>query len=221
MLLLLLLASRAVAAAAALNVVLAGGTGPIGRGVAGELSRRGHDVTVLTRNAFLASSPARVTEQFGWLGRRFLEENPGVTLRDWDGGDLLDIVGKDWLGWQDDVLPDADAVVHLVGGFTDQRVAACERLVRECVAAAKTRTSSGADDAILHVTVNPLDDELPAFSPGMADLKRRRIETCEDIVKTNCANWDCLRIEAFRPQQGIDRIVAALEDRLSCDTAAE
>ena len=36
-------------------------------------------------------------------------------LRDWDGLDLLDIVEQDWVGWQEDALPNAQVVVHLTG----------------------------------------------------------------------------------------------------------
>ena len=50
-----------------------------------------------------------------------------MALRDWDGGDPLDIVGADWIGWQDDALKVADVVVKLVGGYTEQRVLATER----------------------------------------------------------------------------------------------
>ena len=83
----------------ALNVVIAGGSGNIGRKIIPMLSN--HDITVLSRNSFLASAPARVTEVFGYLGESFLKKNQHLKLRDWDGGDLLDIVGKDWVGWQD------------------------------------------------------------------------------------------------------------------------
>jgi len=187
----------------ALNVVLAGGTGPVGASLGSRLDAKDHDVTVLTRNAFLAATPARVTEQFGWLGEGYLRHHPNIRLRDWDGGDLLDIVGKDWIGWQDDALPGADVVIHLVGGFTEQRVMACERLVRECLAVKNS-------DA-LHVTVSPTDEDLPAFSPGLSSVKKQRIETCEDMVKTNCPNSECIRIEAFRLEQGTDDIMAVLD----------
>ncbi len=91
----------------ALNIVIAGGTGPVGRLLASTLHNQNdsqHQITILTRNSFLASSPSRVSGDFGWLGRAFLEEHESVRLRDWDGGDLLDIVGCDFLGWQEDAL---------------------------------------------------------------------------------------------------------------------
>lgn len=72
-----------------LNIVIAGGTGNVGKKLIPMLYD--HDVRVLTRNSFLASAPNRVTEAFGYLGKKFLEKNPHVKLRDWDGGDLLDI----------------------------------------------------------------------------------------------------------------------------------
>lgn len=80
MLILVLVATTGVGA---LNVVLAGGTGPVGRALAPRLKE--HHVTVLARNAFLAAAPNRVTEQFGYFGKALLERNPHVALRDWDG----------------------------------------------------------------------------------------------------------------------------------------
>ena len=71
----------------ALNVVLAGGSGPLGKQLASCLID--HDVTILCRNAFLAAAPNRVTHNFGYVGTPFLQKNPHVRLRDWDGGDLL------------------------------------------------------------------------------------------------------------------------------------
>lgn len=146
--------------AQSLNVVIAGGTGNIGKVLLPQLSH--HDVTVLTRNAFLASTPNRVTEEFGWLGQRFLDKNPHVTLRDWDGGDLLEIVGSDFIGWGDDALKEADIIIHSVGGFTAQRTMAAERLVQEAL-----RLKSQA----LHITVSPREEEIPLLSPGMLTLK--------------------------------------------------
>ena len=67
----------------ALNVVIAGGTGKIGQLVASKLSD--HKVTILSRNAYLARAPNRVTEAFGWVGKTYLERYPHISLRDWDG----------------------------------------------------------------------------------------------------------------------------------------
>jgi hypothetical protein len=189
------------ASASSLNAVLAGGSGPIGMGVAARL-KHGHAVTILTRNAFLAAAPNRVTEQFGWVGASFLNKFPHVQLRDWDGGDLLDIVGCDWLGWQDDTLAPANVVVHLVGGYTDQRVMACERLVRE---------SCRVNPEAWHITVNPLDEDLSVISPGARSLKMSRIERCEAVVKENCRNSLCLRIPCYRIEDSCNEIVAAIE----------
>jgi hypothetical protein len=184
----------------ALNVILAGGTGPVGQGVASKLGN--HDVTILTRNAFLAATPNRVTEQFGWVGERFLSRFLHVRLRDWDGGDLLDIVGNQWIGWQDDTLAKADVVVHLVGGFTEQRVMACERLVRE---------SLSVNRDALHITVCPSEKDLELISPGMPTMKKARVHKCEEMVKTNMPNSACLRLEANRLEQGCDGIVKEIE----------
>ena len=185
----------------ALQVVLAGGTGPVGKAVAARCDGS-HKVTILTRNAFLAAAPIRVTETFGWVGEAFLKKHRNVRLRDWDGGDLLDIVGQDWLGWQEDALKGADVVVHLVGGFTEQRVMASERLVRESLA---------WNPSALHVTVGPTVKDLGILSTGAVKLKNERLTKCEDMVRTNCRNHVCLRIEANRVEQECESIVAVIE----------
>ena len=164
----------------ALNIVIPGGTGKIGQRVAATLGSQGHSVKILCRNAFLASAPARVSSDFGWVGKAFLKANPRVTLRDWDGGDLLDIVGQDWLGWQDDALAGADAVINLVGGFTEQRVMACERIVRE---------SLSVNPTAMQITLSPIDDDLSM------KLKKDRVELCEKMVTENCMKSACLRVE--------------------------
>lgn len=163
----------------------------------------GDDVVILTRNSFLAGTPNRVTEQFGWVGSRFLNQNPHVSLRDWDGGDLTDIVGQDWLGWQDDALAQADVVVHLVGGFTEQRVMACERLVRE---------AHRINSDVLHITVNPLEEEIGALSPSATSSKSSRILKCEEMVKENCSNSSCLRLECYRLEKGCRKIKQVIDD---------
>ena len=69
--------------AAPLNIVVAGGTGPLSKLLLPSLSS--HAVTVLCRNAFLASAPSRASGDFGHLGAPFLARNAHVALRDWDG----------------------------------------------------------------------------------------------------------------------------------------
>ncbi len=184
-----------------LQIAVAGGTGKIGRLLLPKLVD--HDVTVLTRNSFLASAPNRVTEVFGYLGAGFLNKNQHVTLRDWDGGDLLDIVGKDFIGWQEDALKKADVIVHLVGGFTEQREMATERLVRESL-----RLNRGA---ATHITVNPKTEEIGAVSPGMLTLKTKRIEKCESMVQDNCPNTLCLRIEAYKMEAASQEIFETIQ----------
>lgn len=197
------IAASLLATTEALNIVLAGGTGEIGRLLAPKL--REHDVTVLTRNAFLAASPARVTEQFGWLGKSFLDKNRHVKLRDWDGGDLLDIVGCDWMGWQDDALAKADLVIHLVGGYTEQRTMACERLVRE---------SYRVNPKAWQVTVSPSEDDMGSVFPLVpASVKRQRVEACESMVEANCANTMCLRIEGYRVEESAQAIADAIAEK--------
>jgi hypothetical protein len=190
----------------AFNIVLAGGTGELGRALSSSLVNDGQEVTILCRNAFLASSPSRVSSDFGWLGKLFLEKHPSIKLRDWDGGDLLDIVGQDWIGWQEDTLARADAVVNLVGGFTQQREMATERLVRE---------SLRVNPNVLQVTVGPTDDDLGMFAPVVAKpLKTARLQKCEDLVKMNCVNFECVRLEANRIEEGCEKIKQVIYNRL-------
>ena len=186
--------------ASALNVVIAGGTGTVGRALIPKLDD--HDVTVLTRNAFLASAPTRVTEVFGYLGETFLKRHPNVRIRDWDGGDLTDIVGQDWLGWQEDALKPADVLVYLVGGYTEQRTMATERLVRESL-----RMNSN----VKHVTVNPVEEDIPVLTPGMPTMKSKRIKDCEDMVKLNCLKSECLRLEVYKMDEMIEAICKAVD----------
>jgi hypothetical protein len=101
-------------------------------------------------------------------------------------------------------LKEADVVVHLVGGFTEQRVMACERLVRE---------SWAINKEALHVTVNPTPEDMAAVSPLCAlSLKQKRADACESIVKGNCLHSKCLRVEAFRVPQLCDEIVQVIEE---------
>ena len=184
----------------AFTVVLAGGTGPIGQAVATKLEDA--DVVMLTRNSFLASAPNRVTNEFGFVGANYLRKNPHVSMRDWDGGDLLDIVGRDWVGWQEDTLKKANVVVHLVGGFTEQRTMACERLVRE---------SFQWNKNALQVTVSPSDESLGAVAPSVAkSFKTKRIQQCEDMVQANCLYSECLRIDAYQLEKSSDEIVKVI-----------
>lgn len=185
--------------ASALNVVVPGGTGKLGRLLLPKL--QDHDVTVLTRNAFLAAAPSRVTEVFGYLGKSFLAKHSHVRLRDWDGGDLLDIVGQDFLGWQEDALQKADVLVHLVGGYTQQREMATERLVRE---------SLRVNPQVLHVTVNLKQEDIPSVTPGMVTAKIKRIQDCENMVRDNCLNSVCLRLEAYRDEEACQEICNAI-----------
>jgi hypothetical protein len=182
-----------------LNVVIAGGTGKLGKLVATKLI--GDKVTILCRNSFLAAAPNKVTEAFGWVGASFLERNPHVKLRDWDGGDLLDIVGQDWVGWQDDALAEADVVVNLCGGYTKQRNMATERIVRE---------SLRVNPRALQLTVSPMVEDLKVLTPGMVTMKTKRLQECEDMVQKNCINSKCLRLEAYNMPGNCQQIIDAI-----------
>jgi len=181
-----------------LNIVIPGGTGPMGRLLSSTMhTKKGHKITILTRNAFLASAPNRVSGAFGWLGRPFLDFNPSVKLRDWDGGDLLDIVGCDWMGWQEDSLKGADVVVNLVGGYTEQRVMACERIARE---------SLTVNPTVKHVLVTLTDEDL-----GMK-LKIDTARKCEEMMTENFTGAHCLRVESNDLQGACDQIVKILDE---------
>lgn len=185
----------------ALNIVMPGGSGPLGKTLASKLPN--HEITILCRNAFLAAAPNRVSEDFGWVGRQFLQTFPHVTLRDWDGGDLLDIVGQDWIGWQEDTLAKADIVVNLVGGYTEQRTMATERIVRESL-----RVNKNA----LQITVGPTEQDLPAISPGAAQMKKDRLKHCENLVSQNLPNVACLRLDGFRLEDSCEKIKKVIDD---------
>mmetsp|Transcript_22185 Transcript_22185/g.32832 ORF Transcript_22185/g.32832 Transcript_22185/m.32832 type:complete len:203 (+) Transcript_22185:116-724(+) len=184
--------------AQSLNIVIAGGTGKVGRLLSSTLhsQEKQHDITILCRNSFLASAPAKVSGDFGWLGEGFLEKHDSVQLRDWDGGDLLDIVGCDWQGWQDDALPKADVVVNLVGGYTEQRTMACERIVRESL-----RLNPSAKQVLLS-----MDDEDLKIS-----LKTNRAKACEDMLSSNCQDVVCLRAQMYDVKGACKQIMDVID----------
>lgn len=177
----------------ALNIVVAGGTGSIGRQLSERLTQ--HNVAILCRNSFLASTPARVSTDYGWLGESFLNNNAHINLRDWDAGDMLDIVGCDFLGWQEDVLVGADVVVNLVGGFTEQRTMAAERLIRE---------SLRLNPKALQICVSPVDEEIDI------KIKRDRVKKIEDMYKGNCGKYSCIRLEYNKIISSCDVIADAI-----------
>lgn len=193
-----LIAICAISTVSSLNVVIAGGTGKVGRLLSSTLQNqnKGHEITVLCRNAFLASAPNRVSEQFGWLGEGFLSKHDSVQLRDWDGGDLLDIVGCDWMGWSDETLPKADVIVNLVGGYTEQRTMACERLVRE---------SYRLNKSAKHILLSMTDEDL------QTTLKKNRAKECEDMLTANCNDVACLRAEMYDVKGGNAQIMNILD----------
>jgi hypothetical protein len=155
-----------------------------------------HSISILSRNKFLASAPSKVSEAFGWLGESFLEANENVRIRDWDGGDLLDIVGCDWMGWQEDVLKQADVVVNMVGGYTEQRSMACERIVRESLS-----VNPGAKQIIVSMSDKDLQTK----------LKIDRAKLCEDMLLTNCPGSHCIRAEMYDVDGACEQIMGVIE----------
>lgn len=79
---------------------------------------------------------------------------------------------------------------------------ATERLVRESIRINRN---------LLHVTVNPIEQDIPLLSPGMVTVKTKRIKECEDLVKMNCLNTKCLRLEIYKLEETMDMICAAIQ----------
>ncbi|GMH60962.1 hypothetical protein TrLO_g13653 [Triparma laevis f. longispina] len=166
-----------------LNIVVAGGTGRLGRVLISSLleSSSGkveNSVTCLSRNTFLASAPNRVSVDFGFLGKRFVSKyTNNLVMRDWDGGDLLDIVGQDWVGWEE-CLEKCDVVVNLVGGFTVQREQAQQRLTDAI------RNSEKKNNRVIkQIIVAPDTTEtIKTLSPVAISLKEKRLAKCEEIA---------------------------------------
>mmetsp|Transcript_23318 Transcript_23318/g.43819 ORF Transcript_23318/g.43819 Transcript_23318/m.43819 type:complete len:230 (+) Transcript_23318:181-870(+) len=183
----------------ALNIVVAGGTGRLGRVLISSLlsplpsGKVENYVTVLSRNCFLASAPNRVSADFGFLGQKFVDKYANnMAMRDWDGGDLLDIVGKDWVGWEE-VLEKADVVVNLCGGFTVQREQAQQRL-SDAIRSTETRNNR----VIKQIIIAPTDEVIPTLSPVAISAKVKRLEKCEDIANAG-KDVSCLRVGLVVP----------------------
>ena len=66
----------------------------------------------------------------------------------------------------------------------------------------------------LQITVGPKDDELEMISPGAYTTKVARLKQCEDLVSFNCANFECLRLEANRVEEECERIKELIYDQL-------
>ena len=119
-------------------------------------------------------------------------------------GFLIDIVGKDWLGWQEDALKNADVVIHLVGDYTQQREMAVERLVRE---------SLRVNPEAFHIVVLPREEDISILTPGLFTLKKNRLDNCAKLVEENLKNTVCLRVEANRVEDMCEIIKRTVEDR--------
>ena len=87
-------------------------------------------------------------------------------------------------------------MIHLVGGFTDQRTKACERIVRE---------SARVNPTVKIVMMTPLEKDLPM------KLKSERAKTCEKILNDNCKDAVCLRSEMNDVAGACEKILAVIE----------
>lgn len=127
--LLLLLLLLPLSVVTSLSYVGVGATGALGRKWIDSVSSSGSDVLVLARNGFLASAPGRVSHDFGYLGPKLMRKSK-CKVRDWDGGDMLDITGSTWVGWQGDVESyGCDVAVCLTGCLYEARIMAVDRMV--------------------------------------------------------------------------------------------
>eukprot|EP00957_Ditylum_brightwellii_P180103 13719183-Ditylum_brightwellii.AAC.1 len=67
------------------------------------------------------------------------------------------------MGWQQDTLPKADIILNLVGGgYTEQRVMATERLVRESLSFAPTD--------VAFITVSPTEEDIKALCEQICEV---------------------------------------------------
>jgi len=80
---------------------------------------------------------------------------------------------------------------------------ACERLVRE---------SLRVNPRALHITVNPTDELLSFISPGIPTIKKQRIEQCEAMVRENCSNHVCLRVDERKVEAVCEAIANAVQE---------
>jgi len=164
--------------AAALKLVFAGGTGGVGSALAERCAKQGHTVTILCRNAYLAVSPSRISEDFGWVGLRRVEEweaqgfGNKVTFRDWTGGDELDSVSNRWVGWEE-ALAGADAVVFAVGDLGRSG------RTRPIDAIARAAQEAGESMPRRFVHLAPVD-ELVKRTGAFADKRIDTLAACEN-----------------------------------------
>lgn len=56
---------------------------------------------------------------------------------------------------------------------------------------------------------------LRMISNVAVDSKMKRLKLCEDMVSQNCVNYECLRLQANRLEEGCDKIKQVIYARLS------
>eukprot|EP00520_Triparma_pacifica_P011254 CAMPEP_0118657318 /NCGR_PEP_ID=MMETSP0785-20121206/13956_1 /TAXON_ID=91992 /ORGANISM="Bolidomonas pacifica, Strain CCMP 1866" /LENGTH=220 /DNA_ID=CAMNT_0006550231 /DNA_START=235 /DNA_END=894 /DNA_ORIENTATION=- len=195
------------------HVVIAGGTGRVGKEIITTLldpnrpSGNDFKITVLARNKFLASAPGRVSADFGWLGKGFISRYPSLSLRDYDGGDLLDIVGMDWMGWEE-VLSDCDLFVNAVGTLTEQRKKACMRF-GDFIKREEEKLPGSGRKTIKQLHLSPTDDLLRKYNKVAVEAKISRVRDCKILLQSgsfgSCYNF--ARIEGI---EGLGEKVAEM-----------
>ena len=195
------------------HIVIAGGTGRVGKQIITTLldptrpDAKDYKITVLARNKFLASAPNRVSGDFGFLGKSFISRFPSLNLRDYDGGDLLDIVGMDWMGWEE-VLVDCDLFVNAVGTLTEQRTKAVRRF-GDFIKREEEKLPGPGKKSIKQLHISPTDDLLRAVSKVAVDSKIERVRDCEILLEIGgCGGcWNFARIDGL---EGLGEKVGAM-----------
>ena len=112
-----------------LSYIGVGATGPVGRRFIDLVG--GRRATMCSFWGEMASWHllGRVSHDYGYLGPKLMKKT-GAKIRDWDNGDILDITGDTWIGWQDDVANfKGDVAIGFTGCLYDARVMAVDRLV--------------------------------------------------------------------------------------------
>ena len=150
-----------------LSYVGVGATGAFGRKWIDSVSGS-DDMLVLARNGFLASAPSRVSHDYGYLGPKLMRKSK-CKVRDWDGGDMLDITGSTWVGWQGDVENfGCDVAVCMTGCLYEARIMAVDRM---CTAFGDMSAKKGRVKMFINVLPDTSIVKSPKDFPGADSIK--------------------------------------------------